>query len=360
VRYSPAIAQTCCCAATLFAATSVRAADDVIDLRPAVTTKAPAAAANVIPTLEILDEPSPSNGLSVTTGGPEPRTILNIPDVFSDGALGGVEDEALLIGPPGRWVPRVGAKYITQGVGYDDPFLFSSGFIPWDSHHGAEHELRFIELNGGISHNSEYTGSIESVSREYQDGGKRVKGGYWALDYRDSEVGGYRQLAFGDDWLGANRESRYNVYVPLGRNQKFASSAPVNVPIGTAQIPAVQTNFETAMYGADGEYGWRLVPLDKSSIWGLIGGYHFQAGGVTQVWGVKARLEARLWDVARISVEYQHDRVFESNVVFAGEIVFPGTRPRGRGDAYLTDRLGESVQRWRHVTLARSSTLQFF
>jgi hypothetical protein len=332
---------------------SIALANDVIELKPA-SGAASTHVSKKIPPLE-LSEDERANEAAVLG----PRTILNIPEAFSEGALGGVEAEALVMGPPGRWTPRVGSRYLTEGVGYDESFAFFSGMVPLSVSHGESHELGFIEATGGVARESQITGSIEFVDRSYVDGGKGVTGDYSAFDYRDSEIGSYRQIAFGRDWLGVNRESRYNVYIPLGRNQKVISRNQTTVPFGTAQVQAIQTNLETAMYGGDAEYGWRILPLDTSGIWGLLGGYHFQAGGVKQVWGVKARVEIRIQDFARLSVEYQRDSVFESNVVFAFEAVFPGWRPRGRADCYITDRLGESIQRWRTVTLARSSTFDF-
>jgi len=328
-------------------------AEDVIELKPA-RGAASTHVSKKIPPLELSDEERATEAAVLG-----PRTILNIPQAFSDGALGGVEAEALVMGPPGRWTPRVGSRYLTEGVGYDESFAFFSGVVPWAVRHGTSHEVNFIEATGGVARESQITGSIEFVERDYEDGGKYVTGDYTAFDYRDSEIGSYRQIAFGRDWLGVNRESRYNVYVPLGRNQKVISTNQTTVPIGTTPVQAIQTNLETAMYGGDAEYGWRILPLDKSGIWGLLGGYHFQAGGVKQVWGVKARAEIRIQDYARLSVEYQRDSVFKSNFVFAFEAVFPGWRPRGRTDCYITDRLGESIQRWRTVTLARSSTFDF-
>jgi hypothetical protein len=339
-------------------------ADEVIML------PTPGSRATVGPTAPVVPGSIPSIELSdgAQTSSPEPmwtdpggRIIDNLPNAFADGALGGAEAEALVIGPPGRWVPRVITQYMTKGVGYDDSFLFLSGAVPLSFNENSEHRLSFLELTGGVSNHSEAVGTVEWVGREYKDGKKRVHGDYWSFDYRDSEFGSCRQLSFGDDWLGVNREARYNVYIPLGRNQKFVSRRLTSVPVGSNILPALQTDFETAMYGGDVEYGWRIVPLDKSSIWWLIGGYHFQAGGVEQVWGVKTRAELRLWNVARLSVEYQRDDVFHSHFVFAGEIVFPGVKPRGRpDDSYITDRLFEPIRRWRTITLARSSDVRFF
>jgi hypothetical protein len=333
--------------------------DDVIELRPPGSQPPVAIAVpGSLPALVVADEaPMP------TTSWAEPggHIIDNLPNAFADAAVGGTDAESLVIGPPGRWVPRVGAQYLTEGVGYDEAFLFLSGAVPVRQRHGSKHELEFVEFVGGVSNHSQATGSVEWVDREFEEGKKRVRGGYWAFDYRDSRVGDYRQFAFGGDRLGVSREFRWNAYIPLGRNQKFVSQTLTAVPIGTALVPSVQTNFETAMYGGDLEWGWRILPLDKSGVWWLIGGYHFQAGGVEQVWGVKTRAELRLWDFARLAVEYQRDDVFKSNVVFAGEILLPGAKPRGRpDDCYITDRLGEPVRRWRTVTLAQSSDVRFF
>ena len=311
-----------------------------------------------MPALELANEgPTPTPSSWAEFGG---RIIDNIPNAFADGALGGVEAEPLVMGPPGRWVPRVTARYLTEGVGHDDAFTFLSGAIPYSFREKSEHSLNFVELTGGVSSHSELTGSVEFVDRDYKDGKKRVHGDYLAFDYRDSLIGDYRQIAFGDDWLGVAREARYNIYIPLGRNRKTISTTQTVVPVGTSLVPAVVRENETALYGGDVEYGWRVFPMDKASIWFLLGAYHFQAGGVSQVWGVKARTEFRLWDLARLSVEFQRDDVFGSNFVFGGEVVFPGTRPRGRpDDCYLTDRLGESVRRWRTITLARSTSVDF-
>lgn len=333
--------------------------DDVIILpTPGAVGNSAPSPPGTIPALELSDgAPGPGSSWSEPGG----LIIDNLPNAFSDSALGGVDAEALVIGPPARWVPRFGAQYLTKGVGYDDSFLFLSGAVPLSFKEKSDHSLSFLELTGGVSNHGQSVGTIESVDRDYKDGKKRVHGEYIAFDYRDSQFGDYRQISFGEDWLGVSREARYNIYLPLGRNQKFVAQTLVGAPVGTNVLPALQTEFETAMYGADVEYGWRLVPLDKSSIWWLIGGYHFQAGGVEQIWGVKTRAEVRLWDVARLSVEYQRDDVFHSHVVFGGEIFFPGVKPRGRSDDnYITDRLGEPIRRWRNTTLARSSNLAFF
>src|SRR5687767_264493 len=99
-------------------------AEDVIELKPA----GGAASTHVskkIPPLELSEDEKATEAAVLG-----PRTILNIPEAFSDGALGGVEAEALVIGPPGRWTPRVGSRYVTEGVGYDESFAFFSGMVP--------------------------------------------------------------------------------------------------------------------------------------------------------------------------------------------------------------------------------------
>src|SRR4051794_32305206 len=84
--------------------------DEIIQLPTARTSISVAPVSpGTLPPLELSDGAPASSSPWSDPGG---HIIDNLPNAFADSALGGVEAEALVIGPPGRWVPRVGAQYL--------------------------------------------------------------------------------------------------------------------------------------------------------------------------------------------------------------------------------------------------------
>ncbi|HVJ79696.1 MAG TPA: hypothetical protein VNC50_01390 [Planctomycetia bacterium] len=262
-------------------------------------------------------------------------------------------------GPPGRYVPRIDLRYLTEGAGYDRGYFSVAGVLPYARAEdglslGIVEGRMLIDDSGKLGANAIWTGRTLST-----DSNPTVSGSYWAFDWRDDGASEFRQLSFGGDKLREDYESRTNLYLPLGRNRKTISETPVIAATDAGPALAIQREYQAAMYGIDGEMGWRLwKPTTWANLWGFVGGYHYQAGGSKQAWGFKARAEVRLWDLGALLAQYQTDGNFGSFGIVGAEIYFPGTRARNSGPCgMIADRLYDPIRRTSTITLDRQTSI---
>lgn len=126
-----------------------------------------------------------------------------------------------------------------------------------------------------------------------------IVGGYGYFDYRHSDdtdndfLGGTLGIeALSEDW-----DVRMNGYIP----EDDAKSAPDGNRIQIrGNLLRFRPGEERALYGVDGEVGWRLPLPEDSALWDTrvyVGGFHFDAEDASNVSGPRGRAEVRLHDL---------------------------------------------------------------
>jgi hypothetical protein len=163
-----------------------------------------------------------------------------------------------------------------------------------------------------------------------------ILGGYGFIDIQNSKYDNlFYQGSVGLEALSVDWDLRLNGYVPF-------NGGPKDVPGdgGTLQISGhdigITHEEERALFGFDGEVGWRLplFPADGDlDLRAFLGGYWFAASDVDTVAGPRGRIELRLYDLELLGLQ--------SRLTLDGEIQWDSPRgTQGFGGLELRIPLG--------------------
>src|SRR5882757_562277 len=130
-----------------------------------------------------------------------------------------------------------------------------------------------------------------------------ILGGYGYFDIANSENDNlFYQITLGIELKSVDWDFRLNGYIPInpdGGNIKNNSNPSIHISGNTIQMQT-ESQSEKALYGFDGEVGWRvpLFPADGDfDVRVYAGGYYFTNSDVDTIAGPRGRIEARLYDI---------------------------------------------------------------
>ncbi len=162
-----------------------------------------------------------------------------------------------------------------------------------------------------------------------------IIGGYGFYDRRyTSQSNQFNQATFGLEFMSTNWDARLNGYIPFGDKEKLADTGVTPSVTGTTiQLNAFDL-VEKAVGGMDIEFGGKIPVLEDTRAY--IGVYHFDASGVDNVTGPRARIETRIHDLdflgagsrLTLGAEIQHDdaRDTQSFAIARLRIPFNGSK----------------------------------
>ena len=262
-----------------------------------------------------------------------------------------------------RISPRFGVGYTSSGASYDGFGRFEA-FVPLLQNPGSN--LTYLEGKLLLDNDTNIGSNLILGHRFYNPNSKRILGGYFSYDSRNTDSSSFHQLGAGLESLGEYWDFRTNFYVPIGdTRQLVAENISQTTPIFSN--PFFQSNFlvmsgsrerretrlfEAAMAGLDVEAGVKIANLGSTGDFrGYLGGYYYDAAESDSILGWRARLEARPNDSFRLGLSVQNDATFGTNVVFSIGASFPGNHTPRKESEQVLARLGESVTRQEQITV---------
>jgi hypothetical protein len=212
-----------------------------------------------------------------------------------------------------KWQP-----YVEAGgkVGTDRSLADVDLFIPiWQD----QTSLLFGDLRGRFDNHGTNEGNFGLGYRTQVDP-EWIVGGYGYFDIQGTDHDNtFYQVTLGLEALSVDWDFRANGYIPTNPHQSAPDEAKLQINGNTIQLRAGN---ETALYGFDGEVGWRLpfFPADGDvDVRAYIGGYYFNGQDARVVAGPRGRIEARLYDIDFLGLQ--------SRLTASGEIQWDS--PRG-------------------------------
>jgi hypothetical protein len=130
-----------------------------------------------------------------------------------------------------------------------------------------------------------------------------ILGGYGYFDIQNSENDNlFYQITLGAELKSIDWDFRVNGYIPLNPDGGIVDSktqANIRITGNLIQLNS-STQKEKALYGFDGEVGWRVPVFPADGDMDLrvyAGGYYFTNSDVDTIAGPRGRIEARLYDI---------------------------------------------------------------
>src|SRR5690242_1546682 len=196
---------------------------------------------------------------------------------------------------PAKWSPwlELGGMVGTRSFGDVDIFL------PLWQDQGS---LLFGDLRGTFSAQPTEEGNF-GLGYRTQISPEWILGGYGYFDIANSPNDNlFYQVTLGVELKSVDWDFRLNGYIPInpdGGNIKNNSNPSIHISGNTIQMQT-ESQGEKALYGFDGEVGWRvpLFPADGDfDVRVYAGGYYFTNSDVDVIAGPRGRIEARLYDI---------------------------------------------------------------
>ena len=213
--------------------------------------------------------------------------------------------------------------------------------------------LWFVDVRAQSDLDANIEGSIGGGGR-FIIGDTAIVGGYGFFDVRRTENKNFfYQATAGAEVMTVDFDFRFNGYLPIGDREKtfttgtatsFSSSLDTSggsIQLRTRETTTLSRRTETALHGADAEFGWRLPVFeaeDRHQFRAYAGAYWFDGPNVKQVAGPRGRLQyelhgfAGVGDTSRLvlGVEVQHDDVRDTQAFGFGRLSLPLGRPLGQ------------------------------
>lgn len=248
--------------------------------------------------------------------------------------------------------PRVGGGYLDgEHVGLTDGYIWLEGWVPvWQT---PGQNVFFLDVNTLKYNDGHDQWGFNGYGgyRWYNCQTNRIWGFDLGYDYRDVGPAEFEQIGGGIESLGALWDFRANAYYVFGNN---SSQIAVSDPFFVGNNLAVNTTNIDAYSGFDVEAGRNFTPNNPTmALRGFVGGYGFFNENAEDVWGGRARLEARWWNRFTAEAGVNHDQTFDTTVWIAGSILFGGSQtPTPCGcPSTIVDRLADPLYKNRHIVV---------
>ena len=194
-----------------------------------------------------------------------------------------------------KWSPYVEAGGMVGTRSFGDVDIF----LPlWQD----QSSLLFGDLRGTFTARPSQEGNFglgyrTLVSPEW------ILGGYGYFDIQNSANDNlFYQVTLGIELLSVDWDFRVNGYIPInpdGGSVNKDSNPQIKINGNNIQM-TTESRDEKALYGFDGEVGWRvpIFPADGDmDVRVYAGGYFFTNSDVDTIAGPRGRIEARLYDI---------------------------------------------------------------
>jgi Inverse autotransporter, beta-domain len=206
-----------------------------------------------------------------------------------------VAGRAVAADPGSKWSPYVEAGGMVGTHSFGDVDIF----IPvWQD----QTSILFGDLRGTFSAQPTEEGNF-GLGYRTQVSPEWILGGYGYFDIANSPNNNlFYQITLGVELKSVDWDFRLNGYIPINPDgDSISNNSNPHIKIsGTTIQMTTESRDEKALYGFDGEVGWRVpvFPADGDfDIRVYAGGYYFTNGDVDTIAGPRGRIEARLYDI---------------------------------------------------------------
>src|SRR5262245_20131602 len=200
-----------------------------------------------------------------------------------------------------KWSPWVEAGGMVGTRSFGDVDIF----LPLWQDQGS---LLFGDLRGTFSAQPTEEGNF-GLGYRTQVSPEWILGGYGYFDIQNSPNDNlFYQVTLGVELKSVDWDFRLNGYIPInpdGGSIQKNDNATIKITGNNIQM-TTESRDEKALYGFDGEVGWRvpLLPADGNvDVRLYAGGYYFTNSDVDTVAGPRGRLEVRLYDIDFLGVQ---------------------------------------------------------
>jgi hypothetical protein len=208
---------------------------------------------------------------------------------------------------------RAGVRHIESGgIGYEDGYTTFETFLATDP--SQWNITPFLDARAHIFDNGKWAANAGIGLRALW--GNRVYGINSYYDYRNAGRFHSNQIGLGLETLGKLCDFRINGYLPVGTK----ISAPYDTTFGTfsGHHLLLSQKVQSAMKGADAEFGFHLGKSKTFAFYAAAGPYYFIGKSAPVTWGGKGRISGTFKDVLTLEISDSYDKTFHNK--FQGQI----------------------------------------
>jgi hypothetical protein len=259
--------------------------------------------------------------------------------------------------PNGKQHYRATLRHIESGgIGYEDGYTTLEAFLASDPSQWAA--TPFLDVRGHIFDNGKWAANAGVGLRTLW--GNRAYGINTYYDYRNAGRFNSNQLGVGLETLGELFDFRINGYLPVGAK----TSDPYHAAFGgfSGNYMFVSQKYQSAMKGADAEFGFHWGKSESFDFYAAAGPYYFIGDVTPATWGGKARLSGTFKDILTLEISDSYDRTFHNK--FQGQISLnfffgPKSKVKKQGRTCkaantLTDRILQPVGRQEIIVIGKT------
>lgn len=233
------------------------------------------------------------------------------------------------------------------GIGYQHGYTTLEAFLAPDP--SQRTSTPFLDARGHIFDNGKWAANVGVGLRTLW--GTRAYGMNAYYDYRNTGRFNSNQIGAGIETLGQLLDFRINGYFPVG--PKLSDTYDSVFEGFSGHYMLTSQKIQSAMKGADAEFGFHLGKTESFDFYAAAGPYYFIGDFVPATWGGKARLSGTFKDFLTLEISDSYDRTFHNK--FQGQIGFnfslgPKSKVKERGCSckiatILNDRMLQPVNR---------------
>ena len=259
--------------------------------------------------------------------------------------------------PDGKQHYRAAVRHIESGgIGYEDGYTTLEAFFASDPSQWPV--TPFLDTRGHIFDNGKWAANVGVGLRTLW--GNRAYGINTYYDYRNTGRLNSNQMGAGLETLGELFDFRINGYLPVGAK----TSSPYAATFGafSGHYMLVSQKVQSAMKGADAEFGFHFGKSEAFDFYAATGPYYFIGEKAPTVWGGKARVSGTFKDRFTLEISDSYDRVFHNK--FQGQLSLsfsfgPKSKVKERGRTCkvanaLNDRMLQPVDRQEIIVIDKT------
>ena len=215
--------------------------------------------------------------------------------------------------PDGKQHYRVTIRHIESGgIGYENGYTTLEAFLASDPSQWTV--TPFLDARGHIFDDGKWAANAGVGLRVLWK--NRSYGINTYYDYRNTSRLNANQIGAGIETLGELFDFRINGYLPVGKK----TSQPHDAVFGTfsGHYMLVSQKYQSAMKGADAEFGFHFGKTESFDFYAAAGPYYFIGEIDPSTWGGKARIAGTFKDILTLEISDSYDSTFHNK--FQGQI----------------------------------------
>lgn len=198
------------------------------------------------------------------------------------------------------------------GIGYDDGYTTFEAFFASDPSQWTV--TPFLDARGHVFNNGKWAANVGAGLRALWK--NRAYGVNTYYDYRNTGRFNSNQVGVGLETLGEIFDFRINGYLPVGT--KISDPYHTDFKGFSGHHLLLSQKFQSAMKGADAEFGFHFGKSKSFDFYAAAGPYYFIGKKAHTTWGGKARIMGVFKDILALEISDSYDRTFHNK--FQGQI----------------------------------------